>query len=108
MARSKPAVIIVELHPQAMASSGYEGGAYQLLQQMYNWGYTHVSHSGYVGVLRPHTAHFLRSHLSFVGFVFCGKAHAVEKGEGMVRSCTSAGLYKMLSTEASLLSVTTL
>ncbi len=46
MARSKPAVIIVELHPQAMASSGYKGGAYQLLQQMYDWGYTHVSHSG--------------------------------------------------------------
>ena len=48
MSRSKPAVIIVELHPHAVESTGYEGGALRLLQQMVAWGYTHISHSGSV------------------------------------------------------------
>ena len=48
MRRSTPGVILVELHPQAVESSGYDGGAVRLLQQVYDWGYTHVSHAGNV------------------------------------------------------------
>ena len=47
IARSKPAVIIVELHPHAMDKVGYEGGAVKLLEDVMSWGYSHVSHSGY-------------------------------------------------------------
>lgn len=44
--RSAPGVIVVELHAHAIEETGYEGGALRLLRQMYDWGYTHVSHSG--------------------------------------------------------------
>jgi hypothetical protein len=44
--RCKPGVIIVELHPHAMEETGYDGGALRLLEKVYEWGYTHVSHSG--------------------------------------------------------------
>ena len=54
--RSAPGVIIVELHPQAIEDTGYEGGALRLLQQVYDWGYTHVSHSGCVSPFRPAVA----------------------------------------------------
>ena len=41
----------MELHPHAMEEAGYEGGALRLLEQVYEWGYTHVSHSGYASHL---------------------------------------------------------
>ncbi|KAK9806068.1 hypothetical protein WJX72_000034 [[Myrmecia] bisecta] len=44
---SPPSVVMVELHPQAMEATGHEG-ALKLLRQLYSWGYTDVSHSGYV------------------------------------------------------------
>lgn len=46
LARSKPGVVLIELHPHAVEATGYEGGALRLLEQVYEWGYTHVSHSG--------------------------------------------------------------
>ena len=51
--RSKPDVILVELHPGLMAELGYEGGALKLLQGIYSKGFEHVSHSGYVSPLLP-------------------------------------------------------
>ncbi len=44
--RCKPGVIIVELHPHAVEETAYQGGALRLLEMVYEWGYTHVSHSG--------------------------------------------------------------
>jgi hypothetical protein len=44
--RHPPGVILVELHPTAMEGTGYMGGALRLLQDLYSWGYTDVSHSG--------------------------------------------------------------
>ena len=41
-----PGVVMVELHPAAVAGTGYEGGAIRLLQRLYDWGYTGISHSG--------------------------------------------------------------
>lgn len=46
LASSPPGAIVVELLPHAIEDTGYDGGALQLLQQIYEWGYTHVSHSG--------------------------------------------------------------
>ncbi len=43
-----PAVVLLELQPHAMTRAGYEGGALRLLRTMHSWGYTDVSHSGYV------------------------------------------------------------
>ena len=54
MKRCKPGAIIVELHPHAMEEAGYQGGALRLLEQVYEWGYTHVSHSGYASQLLMH------------------------------------------------------
>eukprot|EP00884_Botryococcus_braunii_P017341 jgi/Botrbrau1/4290/Bobra.0390s0030.1 len=45
--RHAPGVILVELHPSAVEATGYLGGALRLLQDLYSWGYTDVSHSGY-------------------------------------------------------------
>lgn len=44
-----PGAILLELHPDALDSNGYQGGAVALLQELYNLGYTDISHSGYVG-----------------------------------------------------------
>ena len=37
----------MELHPQQLEDNGFDGGAVALLEELYSWGYTDVSHSGY-------------------------------------------------------------
>ena len=49
-----PGVVLLELQPQAVRQNGYEGGALGLLRKMHAWGYTDVSHSGYVHPPQSH------------------------------------------------------
>ena len=47
IATKPPGVILMELYPQAMNRLGdSDGDAAELVQRMYDWGYSDISHSG--------------------------------------------------------------
>ena len=46
--RVPPAVILVELYPEAMQRYGYPGGVPALLRKLHTVGYSDILHSGYV------------------------------------------------------------
>ena len=50
--RVPPAVILLELYPEAMQRTGYPGGVAALLRKLYTAGYSDILHSGYV----PHAS----------------------------------------------------
>ncbi|KXZ52833.1 hypothetical protein GPECTOR_8g216 [Gonium pectorale] len=46
--RHRPGVVLLEYSPALVARSGYPGGGMRLLQRLYDLGYVHVAHAGYV------------------------------------------------------------
>ncbi|GLC37790.1 hypothetical protein PLESTB_001477000 [Pleodorina starrii] len=48
LARHRPGVVLLEYSPALVERSGYPGGGVRLLYRLYEMGYVHVAHTGYV------------------------------------------------------------
>ena len=46
MKRSQTSTVMIELQPELVAGSGYEGGAQRMFEQMIIWGYHDIMHTG--------------------------------------------------------------
>lgn len=49
--RAPPAVILLELYPEAVLRNGYEGGPVAILDRLHAAGYADILHSGYAAHL---------------------------------------------------------